>query len=151
MTYTHKPQSAAPRQENVNSQNADSQSVPVIQETVEVRKAQVETGKVRVSKRTHVDEQPLTIPLESQAVEITRVPKNQVVEQIYPPHQEGDTLIVPVFEEKYIKQLVLKEEVHITVQAESHISQKHVLLRGEEAIVERYDSESGEWKTDSAA
>jgi uncharacterized protein (TIGR02271 family) len=129
---------------------ADSHSFSVIQESLEIGKQQVETGALRVRKVAHETAQSVDMQLQSRSASVDRVSVNRPVEQVFAPYQEGETLVVPVFEEVVIKQLFLKEEVRITVHNQSHELHDNITLRNEEAIVERYDAEAGEWKAEAS-
>jgi uncharacterized protein (TIGR02271 family) len=120
-----------------------SASVPVIEETLEVRKRQVETGKVRVKKVVHEREEVVDEALHGEQVEIKRVGINQVVEQTSPVRHEGNTTIIPLYEEVLVveKRLLLKEELHITRKATERREPQRLILRSEEAVVERLEPE----------
>jgi uncharacterized protein (TIGR02271 family) len=113
--------------------------LPVIQETVDVHTTPVEKGRVRIRKMVHEREELVDPPLLRDDVVVERVPINHVVEGPIPVRSEGDTLIIPLFEEVLVVEtrLLLKEEVHLTKRrVETHTPQR-VTLRREEAIVER--------------
>lgn len=115
--------------------------VPVLAEELSVDRRQVETGTVRVSKRVR-ERQEVVGPqtLAKETVEVERVPVNRYVEGPVAPRQEGDTLVVPVFEEVLVfeKRLVLKEELRITRRrTEETSAPQTVTLRTEEVVVER--------------
>lgn len=129
---------------------ATAHSIPLMQEAVEIGKEQVETGIVRVRKISQEFEQPISMGLQSQSVNITRVPVNKTVERVFEARQEGSTLVVPIFEEVITKQIILKEEVRITVQNEQHDLNDSIILKSEKAVIERYDTESGEWKAETS-
>jgi uncharacterized protein (TIGR02271 family) len=117
--------------------------LPVVQETLDVETRPVETGRVRIRKIVREWEELVDPPLRREEVEIERVPINRVVEGPTPIRSEGDTLIIPLFEEVLVveKRLLLKEELHLTKrQLETHTPQR-VTLRREEAIVERITPE----------
>ena len=113
--------------------------VPVVAETVEVGKRTVETGKVRVKKTVRSTERVVDEPLVREEVEVERVPINREIAEAIGPRQEGDTLIVPLLEEVLVveKRLILREEVRITRRKVEHRDPKTVVLRSEEATVER--------------
>jgi uncharacterized protein (TIGR02271 family) len=125
----------------------NTQSTPLIQEFLEIEKQKVETGIVRVRKITHETEQTSNISLQKQSVDVTHVPINKIVEKAFEPYLKENTWVVPVFEEVVIKQILLKEEVHITVHHEQQEVRQNFKLKNEEAVIERFDSESGEWDT----
>ena len=60
--------------------------------------------------------------------------------------EQGDTLVIPIFEEVVTRHLVLVEEVRITTRRNPEASRQQVTLKREEAVVERYDAASGSWK-----
>lgn len=124
------------------------QVVPVVQERLEVDKVKVSTGAVRVRKIVHEDVQTFDVPLQQEEVSVTRVPVDRVVESKSPPRQEGDTLVIPVFREVVTTHLVLVEEVRITTRRVTEGSMQQATVRREEAVVERYDAQSGSWKAE---
>jgi uncharacterized protein (TIGR02271 family) len=117
--------------------------MPVIAEELEVGKRQVETGKVRVTKKVHEREEIIDEPLLAEEVTVERVPVNKVVDGPVPVRQEGDTMVISLLEEVLVveKRLVLKEELRITRRrVETHRPQR-VILRAEEGTVERLGPE----------
>ena len=116
--------------------------IPVIAEQLHVDKQLIETGRVRLVKTVHQDEQTINIPLLREEVTIERVALNQYVDQPPATRQEGDTTIYPVLQEVVVteKRLLLVEEIRVTKrQVESHETQS-VMLRREEVNVERIDA-----------
>lgn len=128
----------------------DARVLPVLHEQLEIRKVAEETGAVRVRKIVHDEPRTVDVTLISEQVVVTRVPVNKVVDATFPSRQDGDTLVIPIFKEMLVKQLVLVEEVHVTSRRNPENTTQQVTLKREEAIVERYDTESGSWKPDSS-
>lgn len=128
----------------------DERVFPVLHEELEIRKVAEETGAVRVRKIVHEEPRTVDVTLITEQVVVTRVPVNKVVDATFPSRQDGDTLVIPIFKEMLIKQLVLVEEVHVTSRRNPENTTQQVTLKREEAIVERYDMESGSWKPDSS-
>jgi uncharacterized protein (TIGR02271 family) len=131
-------------------QNDEQRVLPVIEEQLDVRKVTVETGAVRVRKIVHEESRTVDMPLTKEEVSITRVPVNRIVEDRFHSRQEGDTLVIPVFKEVITRHLVLLEEVRITTRRHVEQGAQEVSVKREEAVVERYDAESGTWKPDPA-
>jgi uncharacterized protein (TIGR02271 family) len=131
-------------------QNDERQVLPVIEEQLDVRKEKVETGAVRVRKIVHEENRTIEMPLTREEVSIERVPVNRIVEDKFHSRQEGDTLVIPIFKEVITKHLVLLEEVRITTRRHVEQGAQEVSVKREEAVVERYDAESGTWKPDLA-
>src|SRR5215207_1962365 len=128
-----------PREEEEARARGESVVVPVVAEGVEVERRWVETGKVRVSKRVNERVEVVDEPLLLEEVHVERVPVDRVVDGPVPVRYEGDTMIVPLFEEVLFveKRLVLKEELRITKRRREERRPQEVTLRSEEAKVER--------------
>jgi stress response protein YsnF len=111
----------------------------LLEETATVHKREVVTGKVRVRSVTDTVEELARATLQSDFVEVTRVPVDQVVETAPEIRTEGNVTIVPVLEERLVvmKQLVIKEELHIRRPVETETVEVPVSLRKQRAIVER--------------
>lgn len=118
--------------------DSDELIVPVIEETVEVGKRVVERV-TRVHKHVRETEQEFTETLLHEAVEIERVPVNQIVDAAQKIRQEGDVVIVPVYEEVAVieKRLVLKEEIRMRISQQTTDWRERVVLRHEEIEIER--------------
>jgi uncharacterized protein (TIGR02271 family) len=119
---------------------------PVMEEEMHVSRRVVDTGRgVRLHKTVTEHEQLVQEPLLHDALKVEHVPIGRMVSQDEPPQMryEGETLVVPVLEEVLVvqKQLLLKEEVHITRSREQTPSTQTVLLRAEHVAVERFDDE----------
>ncbi len=118
---------------------ASATVVPVIAESVEVEKRQVESGRVRIEKTVQTTDQVVNESLVHEDVEIERVPINQVLAGPVGNRQEGDTLVVPVFKEVLVieKRLMLVEEVRITRRRTEQPFSQTVPVRTESVAVER--------------
>jgi stress response protein YsnF len=129
---------------------ADDMRIAAVKEELDVGVRAVETGAVRIRKVIREDMQSVPVTLRSQTVDVQRFTVNKPVEQKFGPRQEGDTLIIPVFEYVPIitMQLTLKEEVHVTTTESQQQVFQNVLLNTEELVVDRRDGASGEWKTE---
>lgn len=116
--------------------------IPVIAEEIGVSKQQVTTGRVRISKHVHENEQVIDTPILREEVDVQRVPVNRQVEQAPEVRYEGDTMIIPVLEEVLVveKRLMLKEEVRVTRKHSQVQQPQHVTLREEEVEVQRLDN-----------
>jgi stress response protein YsnF len=124
--------------------------IAAVQEELEVGVKATETGAVRIHKTVHEEMHPIPVSLRSQTVEVRRFSINRPVDNKYEPRQEGDTLIIPVFEYVPIitMQLTLKEEVHVTTTESQQQVFQNVLLNTEELVVERREGAQGEWRRD---
>jgi uncharacterized protein (TIGR02271 family) len=139
------------REENVTLTADKPLVLPVVAEEIDVRKRTVETGKVRVRKIVQEQEEVVDEPLLHEEVQIERVPVNRVVKSAMPVHQEGDTLIIPLFEEVLVveKRLMLREELHVTKRRTTTHQPQQVTLRREDVTVERIPSEERERGADA--
>ena len=104
-----------------------------------VYKERVTTDTVRLHKRVHEDEQILDIPVQTEAIEVERVPVGRWIDAPPDVRREGDTTVYPVVEEVLVveKRLRLVEEVRVTRRQETRQVQERVGLRREEVVVER--------------
>jgi stress response protein YsnF len=125
----------------------DDIRIAAVQEELQVGVKTTETGAVRIHKIVHEEMQPIPVSLRSQTVEVKRFAINRPVEEKFEPRQEGDTLIIPVFEYVPIitMQLTLKEEVHVTTTESQQEVFQNVLMNQEELVVERRSGTDGEW------
>lgn len=125
-------------------------TIPVLAEQVQVQVEREQTGTVRLRKLVHEDSTPVSTEGFREFVETTRVPVNRVVEAAESSKIVGDLLVIPVYEERVFKQLVLVEEIHVRRRREAFESTASVALRREEVVVERLDSATGQWVADRA-
>ncbi len=126
------------------SPGQDTVRVPVVEEQLAVGTRTVDTGRgVRVHKT--VSEQPVSIDerLLRDEVEVRHVKVDRMVAAGEAPstRYEGDTLVVPIFEEVLVveRRLRLKEELHITKARREERYQDTVVLKAERVQVERFD------------
>ena len=113
--------------------------VPVVAEKLDVQKRKVERGGVRIRKIVHEHEELVDEPLIREEVNVKRVPINRVVDGPVPVRHVGDTMIISLLEEVLVveKRLMLKEELHITKAEVETFRPQRVMLRTEEARIER--------------
>ena len=114
-----------------------------MEETAQVHKRSVLTGRVTVRTETRVEEDLVSATLVRDDVEVVRVPFDHVVEQAPPVRNEGEVTIIPVVEERLVveKRLVLVEEIHVRrVQRTEDVSIP-IQLRKQTALVERSEPE----------
>ena len=118
---------------------ADEEVVPVVEETAVVRKERVAAETVRLHKRVHEEEEVLDVPVQTEAIEVERVPVGRWIDAPAEVRREGDTTVYPVVEEVLVveKRLRLVEEVRVTRRQETRRVQERVALRREEVVVER--------------
>lgn len=124
--------------------------IPVLVEQAQVNVHREHTGTVRVRKLVHEESAPVRSEGFRELVETTRVPVNRVVEATESSKTVDDLLVIPVYEERFIKQLVLVEEIHVRRRRESFEHNASVALRREEVVVERLDPATGQWVADRA-
>ena len=126
------------------AKDTDSVVIPVAREEAEIGRQRVETGVVRVRKVVHERVEVIDEPLLHDEVDIEHVAVNRPVDAPEPPREEGDVLIIPVYEEVVTvhRQWVLKEEVRLRRREVRTRHRAEIPLRTEEAIVERHTPDS---------
>ncbi|GAB2538729.1 YsnF/AvaK domain-containing protein [Rufibacter soli] len=133
--------------EDANRQGNFSQTIPVIEEKVNLDKEVVEKGSVRITKVVSEQEVPVNIALLQEEHDVQRVPVNQYVETPPPPlRYEGDTMIIPILQEVLVveKRLLVVEELRITKHQVQTQETQHINLRKEEIKVERVSPNAGD-------
>lgn len=115
------------------------ETIHLHEEVLSVGKRAVERGRVHIRIKVREREETVEQDLESQDVEIERVPVGRPVDSIPQPRQDGDVLIVPVVEEELVvtKRLVLKEELHIRKRTTRRTERVTESVRSEEAVITR--------------
>ena len=120
-------------------------TLQLLEEALKVSKRQVSGETVRVSTRTETHEEIAEVSLERATVEVIRVPMDRLVDEAPAVRNEGDTMIVPVVEERLVvvKQLYLVEELHIRQRVEHELVRTPIALRRQHAVIERVDPTTG--------
>jgi uncharacterized protein (TIGR02271 family) len=124
--------------------NSDHEVITLAAEELKVSKRQITRGRVVVRKQVLSHEAVVDDPLLLERLEVNRVPINALVEAAEPPRTEGDTTIIPFYEEVLVveKRLLLSEELHVTRHRSERRDPQRVTLRREEAVVERLDTDA---------
>ena len=136
-----------------NGRLAEEKVVPVVEETAVVYKERVVTDRVRLTKQVHENHEVLDIPVQTETLEVERVPVDRFVEAAAPANrQEGDTTVYPVVEEVLVveKRLRLVEEVRVTQRRATRHVREEVVLRREEITVEHMADPDGAGRDDAA-
>lgn len=113
--------------------------IPVVEEELEIGKREIEAGRLRLQKRVSEHEQTVDEPLFADEITLERVTINRFIDEPTPARIEGDTTVIPLFEERLVvqKRLVLREEVRITKHRIERRAPQIVALRREEVTVDR--------------
>jgi stress response protein YsnF len=114
---------------------------------VRIEKRVVATGKVRVSTRVDIVTEPVQASLETETVEVTRVPVDRVVDRMPDVRTENGVTIIPVVEEVLVveKRLVLKEELHVRRNTLTEDVEIPVELRKQRVEIERIEADHNEF------
>lgn len=101
-------------------------------------------GSVLVHK--HVDTEEITLDdhIDIEEAEVERVPIGRVVDEAPRVRRDGDTVVIPVLEERLVKQLVLVEEVRVRRVRHRREVSGPVTLRHEHIDIERRSTDSGD-------
>lgn len=125
-----------------NQGDEETVVVPVVAEKLELEKRKIESGGVRIRKIVHEREEVIDEPLIREEAQVKRVPINRVVDGPIPIRYVGDTMIISILEEVLVveKRLMLKEELHVTKSEVETYKPQRVVLRSEEAMIERVNT-----------
>jgi uncharacterized protein (TIGR02271 family) len=117
----------------------DDTKLQLLAEEASFSKETLETGRVRISKRTHERDELIDENLARDNLEIETIPMNLRIDVAPEVRQEGDAIIVPVVEEVLFveRRLMLKEEIRIKRVRTTEHYQDRVTLRHQEAVITR--------------
>ena len=119
--------------------------IPIVEEQAHVHRETVETGAVRVRVQARHRTEVIDAPVSRHGLRVDRIERNVVVESRREPWYEDDVMVVPVYEEVLVKQLVLKEELRLAPTAEVRHEALQVDLVSEVPVFERRDAQ-GTWQ-----
>jgi uncharacterized protein (TIGR02271 family) len=136
---------------NVAADESETTVIPIIEEQAIISKRLVKGGGVRITKVVREREETVHTTLAHQETDVTRVPVGEFVSETEQTRQDGDTLIVPVYEEVLVveKRLRLRERLMITRRLVETEQDDQVVLRAEEAIIERVVPGASHAETDA--
>lgn len=106
--------------------------IPLAEETVEAHVTERQKGKVVFTKRVETVPVEAKVDLRRDNVVVERREMDEVVDAPREPWYEGDTLVIPLYEERYVteKRLVLREEVRVrNVPDVDHVTLKETVRR----------------------
>ena len=119
----------------------DELRIPIVEEQLSVGRKRTETDRVRV--RTVVDTEDVIVEdlLRVGRLHVTRVAVDREVAQAPEPYRDGDTLVIPVVEERLVieKRLFVVEELRVTSSSQDEAVSIPMSLRRTRAVVERDD------------
>jgi len=120
-------------------QEAEVATIPLVEERLIVGKKEVESGRLRIRVDVSEREERVVQELARDEVTIERVPMNQRLSEIPHVRLEGNVTVIPVVEEVLVveKTLMLVEEIRVHRASASETTDIPVMLRSEEAAVER--------------
>ena len=123
----------------MSSDDKPSVVIPVAREEASIAREIVETGVVNVRKVVRERVEVIDEPMLHDEVHIEHVTINREVAAPEPPREEGDVLVIPVYEEVVTvhRQWILKEEVRLRRREVQTRHREEVVLREEQALVER--------------
>lgn len=128
------------------ARDSQPERIASVEQRLHVDVVEHETATVRVRKLVHQEVVDIPVVLKRRVVTVERVPINRIVNEEHAPRQEGDTLIVPVFEYVPVTELrlMLKEEVWMKFTETEETSVHRAEVQKEELVVERQTGK-GDW------
>ena len=130
----------APERAAFERDHLEREALPLAEERLVVDKTSHDR-RVRVSTRTVEQEVAVDEMLTSVQAEVTRVPVDRMIETVPEIEERDGVTVIPVFEEVLVRQLILKEELHVRTVTESKPFKETVTLRSQEPVVERFDED----------
>ena len=123
----------------VDVEDGGATIIPIVEESLSIEKQTVPTGIVRLKKTVQEYEEQLNEILAVRTFDIERIVLNRPVESAPAVRQEGATTIYSLVEEQMIlvKQLILKEEVRVTLRETERVDTQVVKLHRDHLVIER--------------
>lgn len=120
--------------------------IPVVAEEVRVDTEVREIGRVKITKRVELRDEPIDLEFIRDHVAVERVPVGRPVDAPQDVRYEGDVMIIPVHEEVLVvqKQLVVREELRVRIDRLASREQTSVRLRSEAVTITHSDPEEKE-------
>lgn len=111
--------------------------IPLVAEELAVTKRVIETGRVAVTRVTRERSELIIEALAQENVEISREEIGRQVESMPVIRQEGDTVVIPIVEERLVieRRLFLKEEVRVRRVRTDTSHQETASLRHHEVVI----------------
>jgi uncharacterized protein (TIGR02271 family) len=113
--------------------------LPIVEEVARIRRRRRVSGHVQVAITTAVEDTAVQAVLHHRDAEVERVPIGREVSAPPPIRREGDTLVVPVLEERVelVRRLVLTEEIRFRFRTQEQPVSLPVRLRRQGVAVRR--------------
>ena len=109
-------------------------------ERLDVRRRVRQTGEVRVAIQTRSRDEQVDERLNRREVRVERVAVDRFVDEMPEVREEGETTVIPVVEEIFVRRLFLKEEVRVTRVDKTHDHRETVTLRYQDVVISRTGS-----------
>lgn len=119
----------------------DEEIIPVLEERAEIGRRATEGRTVRVTARTVGEEVAISEPVTREEVTVERVPVGTAIDEIPEIREEGDLTVIPVVEErvKVVRELVLKEEIHLRRNSTTSTHEEQITLRKTQVEIDEDD------------
>lgn len=100
---------------DARSEDPGTLNVQLAEEELEAHVTERQLGRLRISKRVNEEPQVADIELHHDDVQVDRTAVNEFVTEPKGPWYDGDTLVIPVYEEQLVTEvrLILKEEIRV--------------------------------------
>lgn len=115
--------------------------IPVIEETIRVDKRVVEQGGFRIVKSVSTEDVVIEEPTVHETARVDRVAVNRLLapgEELPKSRRDGDTLIIPIFEEVLVteKRMRVTEELHVVLSRTETVTPQSTTIRRESVRIE---------------
>jgi uncharacterized protein (TIGR02271 family) len=122
----------------MDAEQPDDRTLELREEELVVERRMRDVGEASI--QTRVDEVPARLEVEARVeeVEVEHVPVGQVVSERTEAYQDGDVLVVPIYEEQLVvtKRLVLREQLRIRRVTTTQRQLFEEILKKERVVVE---------------
>lgn len=126
--------------------------IPLLSEEINIAREKVLTGGVRVRKTVSEHTETVDEPTLREDVIVERIAINEFIAEAPKVRYDDDVMIVPLVEEVLVveKRLVLREEIRISKRRETIQNPRQIVLRREDATLEKIQPEANQVEAFSA-
>lgn len=115
--------------------------IPIIEETLRVDKRVIEQGGFRIVKTVSTEDVVIEEPTVHEAATVDRKAVNRLLapgEELPKARRDGDTLIIPIFEEVLVteKRMRVTEELHVVLSRTETVTPQSTTIRRESVRIE---------------
>lgn len=143
-SQSHHPEEDRPIASDAHERGEETIRIPLAEESLETRVVERERGVLRIHRRVESEPIQTSVDLHQDHYVVDRVEVNELASERRDPWYEGETLVVPVYEEVLVTEtrLMLRELLHLRNTGEIEQVNVRATLRREVIDIDEPDGSS---------